>query len=262
MASVTNVLDYLCEIAPISLKKSTDNVGFLVGCQNRTVSKILVSLDITDEVISEAIDIGANLIVSHHPVLFSLTSITDLDLIGSRVLKLIENGIAAMCMHTNLDATHGGVNDALAEVIGINSPTPFIEVGKATDEDLSYGRYGFIAKPRNICDFADDVKKALGANGLRYYDAGREVSKVGVSGGSGGIELEYALREDCDTFITADIKYSLFLEAKEVGINLIDAGHYPTENVIVPVLTDKLSTRFPEIEVILSKKHTQIINFL
>ena len=260
--TISNVFNYLSELAPVNIKMKRDNVGLLVGHVNNVVSKVIVSLDITLDVISEAIDEGANLIVSHHPVLYPLSSITDSDVTGSRVLKLIENNIAAICMHTNLDATKEGVNYELARIIGIDDPKPLREPPFSSDEEFSAGRFGIIKNETAMCDFLVTVKNALSANGLRYYDTGRLVSKVAVVGGTGDVEFDHVLKNNCDTFLTADIKYHSFLRAKELGINLIDGGHFCTENVIIQPLADKLNTRFPEIDISVSKIHKQIIKFL
>ena len=261
MVNVKDVFDFLNEIAPVRVKDEKDNVGLLVGRSDGSLSKILVSLDITTDVISEAIDKGTELIVSHHPLFFSLKSITNSDTTGKKALTLIENGIAAICMHTNLDAARGGVNDVLAKAAGIDTPEPFVQAEKTTEGGFSCGRFGYLKKPLTMREYLSFLQNALNANGLRYYDAGRDVSKVSVVGGSGGVELGNAHERGCDTFITADIKYHLFLEAKELGINIIDGGHFCTENVIIPTLADKLRSAFPDVAVIISKMNGQTIQF-
>jgi dinuclear metal center YbgI/SA1388 family protein len=283
MPTVNDVYKYLCTFAPESMKMDFDNVGFLVGRANADASKILISLDITSGVITEALDIGAGLIVSHHPLFFSLKSVTDADITGGKVVRLLSGGISAICMHTNLDAALGGVNDALAAAAGIASCasaagidycTPAAGITAAGEAELlaedgclpdgtvfSYGRAGRLKTPCPLSEYLDTLKKALGTSGLRYYDAGRDVYKVAVVGGSGGGELHHAVSCGCDTFVTADIKYDVFLDAKELGINLIDGDHFCTENLITRVLADKLRTAFPEASVVVSKCHGQTVRF-
>jgi dinuclear metal center YbgI/SA1388 family protein len=243
-----------------------DNVGFLVGRADAAVSRILVSLDITRGVISEALDIGAALIVSHHPLFFSLKSVTDADVTGGKVVRLLSGGVSAICMHTNLDAAYGGTNDALAIAAGIAgeagetellSEDGFLPDGTA----FSYGRVGYLKNPLPLSEYLDMLKESLKSNGFRYFDAGSDVYKVAVVGGAGGSELHHAVRHGCDTFVTSDVKYDVFLEAKELGINLIDGDHFCTENPVTGVLADKLRAAFPEAEVAISKSHGQTVRF-
>ena len=266
MPTVNDVSEFLKSIAPIEMKMDFDNVGFLVGRSDGNASVILVSLDITQEVISEALDIGAGLIVSHHPLFFSLKNVTDADITGRRIINLLTGGISAICMHTNLDAARGGVNDALAAAAGIayagNDAEFLSEDGTLkTGETFSYGRVGFLETPLPLCEYLSFLKKALNTTGLRYHDAGRDVCKIAVVGGSGGDAMNSAVKQNCDTFITADIKYSLFLEAKEHGINLIDGDHFCTENLVIAPLSERIKTAFPNSEVIVSKKHSQTVKF-
>ena len=266
MPTVNDVYEFLESIAPVAMKMDFDNVGFLVGRGDADVSRILVSLDITGEVISEALDYGAGLIASHHPLFFSLTSVTDKDTTGRKIIRLLSGGVAAICMHTNLDAARGGTNDALAYATGIadhgKDSELLSEEGKlATGEAYSYGRVGYLKKPCPLGEYLEMLKKRLGTNGLRYYDAGKEVCKVAVVSGSGGGDLHHAVRHGCDSFVTADIKYDVFLEAKELGMNLIDGDHFCTENLVTGLLADKLQTAFPGTGVMVSKKHKQTVKF-
>ena len=266
MVTVSDVYKFLCSVAPVEMKMDFDNVGFLVGRSDSGISKILISLDITQDVISEAIDVGAELIVSHHPLFFSLKSVTDADITGAKVVRLLSGGIAAICMHTNLDAARGGTNDALAAAAGIacqTGPADLLsEDGHLPDgAAFSYGRVGYLKRPRPLGEYLEVLKKALKTEGLRYYDAGREVFKVAVVGGSGGGELHHAIKCGCDTFVTADVKYDVFLEAKELGINLIDGDHFCTENLVTGVLAEKLGAAFPEIAVLNTIRHGQTARF-
>ena len=256
MLTVGDVHEFLVKIAPVELKMDFDNVGLLVGKMSADTCKILVSLDITSAVISEATDIGAKLIVSHHPLFFSLKSVTDTDITGSKIIKLLECGISAICMHTNLDAAQGGVNDALASAAGLIDAKPL-----PGDGDISYGRVGNIKTPCDMQKYLTMLKKTLKTNGLRYHNAGKKVSKVAVVGGSGGDMLQSAHAVGCDTFVTADIKYDVFLQAKELGVNLIDGDHFCTENLVTAVLAQRLSNAFDGVQVLVSKRHGQTAEF-
>jgi len=266
MPTVNDIYEFLNSFAPVEMKMDFDNVGFLVGSGKSPASKILVSLDITDDVISEALGTGADLIVSHHPMFFSLKSVTDADPTGAKIVRLLSGGISAICMHTNLDAARGGVNDALAAAAGVSCDGTNAELLSEdnrlpTGEVFSYGRVGYLRRPCPLREYLTFLKSALNTNGLRYVDARRDVFKVAIAGGSGGDMLDHAARHNCDTFVTADIKYNVFLQAKELGINLIDGDHFCTENVVTSTLADKLRAAFPETKVTISVTHTQTVNF-
>ena len=254
MPTVADILAFLDEKAPMARKMDFDNVGLLVGHGGRAVSRVLVSLDITGQVIGEAQALGAELLVSHHPLFFELKSVTEGSVEGSLALSLAEKGMAAICMHTNLDAADGGVNDALMAALG-GTVTAILE------QETGIGRVGKLAAPMAFGDFLSHVKKALCCNGLRYHDAGRPVERLAVCGGSGGGEIALAAQAGCDTYVTADVKYHQMLEAAWRGINLIDADHFCTENVVVPVLADWLRERFPALDVRVSQVHRQTAQF-
>ncbi len=255
MTRVTDIFDFLNEKAPVDTKMEFDNVGLLVGRRDAAVHRVLTALDITGGVIAEAAELGAELIVSHHPLFFSLRSVTDGTGEGEHVLALAENHIAAICMHTNLDAAAGGVNDALMAVLG-GAVTGVLE------PDTGIGRVGCLDRETPFGDFLRFTKDALGANGLRYHDAGRPVKMLAVCGGSGGSDIGLAAAAGCDTLVTADVKYNQFLEAVRLGVNLIDGDHFCTENVVVPVLKGWLDAAFPEVEVLVSRTHGQSAQFL
>lgn len=264
MATVKEVYEYLDRKAPFSMQLGFDNAGFLVGHGGQQVNKILVALDITEEVVLEAAKLGAQLIVSHHPVIFHpAKGITNTDPTGRKLLALIENHISAICAHTNLDAVAGGVNDALARQLGL------LDVGQLHQDGIDHqgepygiGRVGKLAQEQLLTDFAAFVKERLGANGVRFVDGGKPVFRVAVGGGSCADMMDNALALDCDTFVTADVKYDGFLDAKALGLNLIDAGHFPTENVVCPVLVDWLKDGFPHVEIILSACHHEVFSYL
>lgn len=254
MITVNDVLTFLTKKAPVELALGFDNVGLLVGRRNKTLDRVLVSLDITDEVIQEAINMSADLIVSHHPLFFELKTVSDQSWTAERALTLAENGIAAICMHTNLDAAEGGVNDALIAALGAH----YTEV---LDPESRIGRIGSLSAAITLDEFLTRVKFALKGNGLRYHDAGKPVHRIAVCGGSGGSDIPLAYNAGCDTYVTADVKYDQFLEAKHLGINLIDADHFCTENVVVPVLCDWITEAFPVLDIQISRIHGQTAQF-
>lgn len=248
MAKLSGIFDALTGLAPVELKLGFDNVGLLVGSWEDEIHRVLCALDITEDVIGEAEELGAELIVSHHPMFFELKTVTDSDAAGARALRLARAGMSAICMHTNLDIAAGGVNDTLAETLGLSDAEPF--------GAERCGRIGWVEE-QELSDFMARVKGALNANGLRYVDGGRPVRRVAVLGGSGGNEMVEALEAGADTYVTADVKHHQFIDARELHLNLIDAGHFSTENVVVPVLAGLIVDAFPELEVTVSHVHSQ-----
>lgn len=263
MTTVYDVYQLIQKKAPFELQMSFDNAGFLVGRSERIVNRILIALDITEAVIDEAIRLGAELIIAHHPVIWGgAKSVTDMTVTGKKLLKMIENGISAICAHTNLDAVCGGVNDALAEKLGLSEIEQLHQDGvDNSGNPYGIGRVGLVDE-QSLFDFALYVKETLGSNGIRLVDGGRPVRKVAVGGGSCSNMIGDAIAKGCDTFVTSDVKYDGFLDAKAMGINLIDAGHYPTENVICPVLNSWLIKQFPGISVSVSRDHCEVFSYL
>lgn len=254
MPTVGEIEGAMFALAPHECAMDWDNVGLLAGRPEREVHKVLVSLDITDEVIEEAGQWGAELIVAHHPVVFhGQKSVTNRDVVGRRLVGLMERGIAAICMHTNLDIAEGGVNDALAGHLGLRD---FYRL-----EENGVIRVGTLEGPMPLRDFAGWVSEALGCNGVRYADAGRPVYRVGVGGGACGEFEDAAIAAGCDTFVTADLSYHEFVDAKSKGINLIDAGHFPTEDPVCETIIEYLREQFPELEIQKSAIHREVIQY-
>lgn len=263
MTTVQNIFDMLQEKAPFELQLGFDNAGFLVGHHDAPVERVLVALDITEQVAAEAKALGCQLIVSHHPVIWGgAKTITDQTVMGRKLLALVENNLAAICAHTNLDAVADGVNDALARRLGLTDIGQLKQDGvDGQGRPYGIGRVG-VVQEQSLQDFALFVKRELGANGVRLVDGGKPVHKVAVGGGACADMMIDAMDHGCDTFVTSDVKYDGFLDAKAVGMNLIDAGHYPTENVVCPVLRDWLRAAFPELSVSISEVHHEVFTYL
>ena len=257
MTTVADILNFIESIAPPYMKMDWDNCGLLCGRKDRKVHKILVALDPFRNVIQEAIDLDADLIVTHHPLIFRspLMAVNEDTETGRCVLELMEHGIAAINAHTNLDLAPGGINDVLAQTLGLQD----IQIINPLE---NYGllRCGTVAE-QPLAAFLAVVKENLHCDGLRYVDAGKPVRKVAVGGGSCADEMEEALAAGCDTFVTADVKYNQFRTAYELGLNLIDAGHFHTENPTMPILAEKLAVRFPDVIVEFSKNHRDCMKF-
>lgn len=249
MTRVGDIEAYLYRWAPRELAMEWDNVGLLVGDSGAEVHRVLVALDITEKVAQEAIETGADLIVAHHPLMncawHKVQHVTGGDAQGRIITALLRNGISAICMHTNLDAAEGGVNDALAEKLGLLDTKPL------TEEKI--GRVGVLKSEKPLVEFLQDVIQYLGCNGLRYTDCGKSVRRVAVGGGACGDYIAQAVAMGCDTFVTSDLSYHEFLDT--TALNLIDAGHFPTENVVCGVVAARLRETFPALRVELSTMH-------
>ena len=262
MATVNDILTYLETLAPRSMKMDWDNVGLLCGSRKQEVTKVLVALDPFEGVCQEAAAWGAQLIVTHHPLIFrALKSITDDTSIGRSIQLLCREGISAINAHTNLDCAPGGVNDRLAATLGLSD----IEVIDPMGTDENGVEWGLLRKgtvqEQTLSDFLPTVKAALGCEGLRYVDGGKPVCKVAVGGGACASELMDAYWAGCDTFVTSDVKYNQFWDARDLGLNLIDAGHFCTENPITACLAERIAAKFPDAEVKISETHRDCMKF-
>ena len=261
MTTVADILHYIQTIAPVSMKEDWDNVGLNCGRADRPVEKILLALDPFSHVCREAREWGADLLVTHHGLIWKPGFVTDADAQGRNTLFLIENGIANINAHTNLDQAPGGVNDLLARVLGLENVEVLNPHG-CDEQGRPWGliRVGEVPKQK-LSNFLATVKESLRCDGLRYVDGGRDVCRVAVGGGSCSGQMYEVAAAGCDTFVTADVRYNQFWDAQDMGINLIDAGHFHTENPVCQVLYDAISAAFPEISVIISKKHRDTMNF-
>ena len=256
MSTIGDIYNALFTFAPASMKMSWDNVGLLCGHMDREVRKVLVALDCSTAVIEEAKMWGAQLIVTHHPLIFGeIKAVNDQTPLGRSLLTLIESGIAAINLHTNLDVAPGGVNDILAARLGLSDVTVLDPMGQnAEGRDYGLIHTGYVNQTE-LPAFASFVKSALHCPGLRYASGGKPVHHVAVGGGSCGDFTEQLQKSGCDTFVTADVKYHEFLDAEALGINLIDAGHFATENPSVSTLCGYLSEKIKDVRFAVSSVH-------
>ena len=243
---LSRLLSVLDEKAPFSTALSFDNSGLLCGDPQREIRTVLLSLDVTFSVIDEAARRGADLILTHHPALFHEQKRFTPD---DRVYALIARNIAAAAAHTNLDKAQDGVNDVLAQTVGLEQ----IQVWQGDDPDL-IGRIGQLPCSTDLCVYAKMVRETLGANHLRFADGGVPVHRVAVCSGAGGDQWVSLRGTDVDTLLTGEAKYHHFLEAAQSGINLIEAGHFATEVLVLPVLERWLKQADPTLNVYYSSQ--------
>lgn len=261
MTTVKDILSFIETIAPTYMKEDWDRVGLNCGHLDRPVSKILVALDPFKDVCEEAVDLKADLLLTHHALLWTPGFITDMDEQGRNTLFLIEHNIACINAHTNLDCAPGGVNDILATKLGLENIEVITPKGE-NSQGQPWGllRMGSVAE-QELPQFLATVRDQLCCNGLRYVSGGRPVHKVAVGGGSCAGEMHKAAAAGCDTFVTADVRYNQFWDAQNLGINLIDAGHFHTENPVCEYLAEKLKAAFPDVTIATSKRHMDCAKF-
>lgn len=226
--TVRELYAFLEERIPRSLSCEWDNDGLMVCANDKAeVRRVLVALDITAAVAEQAIREGYDLIVSHHPLIFHpIKAVAVGETITNKVIRLLISGVSAMSFHTRLDAVEGGVNDVLANSLGLSDIAPF---GKDGEE---MGRIGNLAEPISLREFAELVKSATGAEHVQISDAGKPVSRVALLGGGGAGESGAAAAAGADTYLTGDLRHDQLTEAPERGMNLVQGGHFFTENLV------------------------------
>ena len=228
---------------PEALREEWDNDGLMCCADGSAeVMRALVTLDVTEEIVDYAIESGFDLIVSHHPLVFKpIRAVTDENHITRKIIKLLESGVSVFSFHTRADKVTGGVNDRLADLLGIFDTQPFGEG--------NLGRIGNIDDVSGLEDFAYRVKQATGSDVLKYSDGFNNVHRVAVVGGDGKDYVRDAIAAGADTYVSGRISYNLMEEAAELGINLIEAGHYFTEQPVTEFFRELLLGADPDMYV-------------
>ncbi len=239
MTTVKNIYDYINSFAPYDTQEEWDNSGHLVGDFRQEVKKCVMALDCTKEVSSFAKEVGAELVLTHHPVILGDVKTV---IKGSAVYTLVNSGISALCAHTNLDFAEGGINDNLASLLNLKN-TSHIGDGLIVKGELE--------GEMSIDDFAEFVSDTLGCAGIRYTDTEKPVKTVALGGG-GCQDYMFSALEEADCFITGDMKYHTMLDAAQEGRAVISAGHFETENAAFLMLKDKLEKTFTDVEFIVA----------
>lgn len=241
---VGNVQEIMENYAPAVLKEDYDNVGLMVGDSEAGVTKILIALDCTLDVISEAVDSGCNFILTHHPLLFvKPKSITTDTLVGKKIIKLIKNNINVYASHTNLDSAQGGLNDIATEILGFNK-YKVIEPSKklsCLEEHTGIGRLVLLDEHILLGELCNNVKRAFNTEFIRYVGHHNDLIKtIAIINGSGEDFFYDSMKLGADCIITGDTKYHRVSDLKEENIALIDAGHFATEWPALKIFGEKL----------------------
>lgn len=232
-----DIINIMEDYASPNLAESWDNIGLMVGDENKTVTNILVSLDIDDKVIEEAIEKNCEMIITHHPFIFKpIKNIKKQDVIGGRIIKLIENEICVFSAHTNLDIARNGTSDTFANLLNLSKIDNLFD---KENEEFGLGRIGYLQEKTTFLELVNNVKNILNlSNVVVCGEMDKKVEKVAICTGAGG-DIDFMLQavsKNCDVYITGDIKYHNSQIAKDLGLCLIDATHYASEAIIVPVI--------------------------
>ncbi len=236
---VKDLYIFLNEYAPFDKCGDFDNCGLNVGDMEADVNAVCVCLDITNAVIDEAVKRGANLIISHHPVIFD--PIRELRP-NMPAYRLVQNGISAICAHTNADITENGVTDLMIELLGFEKPVAVLE--PIFPDGTGYGKVCELPIPTAPRALAEYCKETFGCTAIRFIDTGKPLSRIGLCSGAGAGNLKNAVRLGCDALITGDVKHDVWIDAQNIGFCMIDAGHFHTENILCDHLLGILSRKF------------------
>ena len=264
--TIKEIFDYLHSIAPFQYQEGYDNAGLIVGDSGQVCTGVITCLDSTEAVIDEAIALGANLVVAHHPIVFrGLKRFTGKDYVEKAVIKAIKNDVAIIAIHTNLDnVISNGVNERIAKQLELKDITPLrvkMEVDQ-TNGAVGSGVIGHLAKPLAEMDFLNTLKSKMNASMVKYTQLlGKEVHKVAVCGGVGGFLLDDAIRAGADVFVTSDYKYHEFFDAND-KIVIADIGHYESEQFTINLLQDLISRKFSTFAAHCTKINTNPVNYL
>ena len=259
MNLVSEIYTYIDSFAPFSTQEKWDNSGLLTGSMNKKVSKVLVTLDITNEVADEAAEIGAELIIAHHPVIFKpLYSLSE----NEPSCKLLKSGISAICVHTPYDVAEGGMSDILMELTGFEKTEGILEITGQNYKTYGFGTIGIASQEYQVDELAKKLKNVLGCTVVRYTDGGKPIKKAAFCTGSGGNLIIAALNQGADAYITSEVKHDQWLLAKQRGISVFDCGHFHTENIGMIRLCKMLAADFSNIEFVMSEVNKDPVKYV
>ncbi len=259
--TIRAITDFLERFAPLSLAEDWDNVGLLVGDRSRQTRRVMTCLTVTGSTVAEAIERKAELIVSHHPMMFRpVNRLTTETAEGRLLLRLIEAGIAVYSSHTAFDSAAGGINQRLAQGLGLSEIRPLVS---EPERPLGAGRHGCLAAATRLGPFAKQVAEFLGIDGLHLVGpADQNVSQVAIACGAAGEFLTPARLADCDTLVLGETNFHTALAAEADGIGLILTGHYASERFAIEALAGELSREFPDLEIWASKQERDPLRWI
>ncbi len=242
MAKIKDIQSFLEKRIPKALSMPGDNDGFaLIPNSEKELTAVALALDVSLDSIEYAKQVGAQLLLTHHPTIFApLYSLRDTDAVGKRLLAAAKADIALAGFHTRLDAIENGVNDTLCRLVGIEVEDSF---------EGGLGRVGHLKAPMSYEDFCAHVKAVLGTSAVTGINVGKSVHRIAVVGGSGKSSFYDAYGTGADTFLTGEVAHNTLLDGRDLGMNLVCATHYRTEVVVLPSLADMIREEFPGLDI-------------
>jgi dinuclear metal center YbgI/SA1388 family protein len=263
VTTIKNINSFLDSFAPTRLAEDWDNVGLLVGDPAGTAAKVMTCLTVTEESATEAIENGVDLIVSHHPLPFRpIKRLTTQTTPSRLVWNLARAGVSIYSPHTGFDSATEGINQSLAERIGMTGVTPLVPIVD-DPQKLGAGRIGELSPETNLGSFVESLKSSFGLPGIHIVgNVDSNVKRMAVACGSGGSFLEKARRAHCDTFVTGEATFHTCLEAKANNISLVLLGHYQSERFAVEMLADRIGEKFDDVEVWASKEESDPLSWV
>lgn len=255
---VYKIAELIEKSVPKRLAYSWDNVGLLCGDKNKEIKKVFLTLDTNLSTVKEAIEKGCDMIISHHPVLLGGIKKIDFDTSTGQMIKLlIENNIPVFAAHTNMDTAKGGINDKLAEMFELTDVK--ILEQHTDDEAAGLGRYGNLKDEMTLKEFALLTKKILNTPVRVGGNMNKKIKTVAVASGSCSELIPVAKEKGCDVIITADLKYHIMIDGTELDIAVVDAGHYPTEIIVMDIFKDILKDTNLEF---IKSENKDVFNFI
>jgi len=242
--TVKELYEHFDKLIPNTLSCDWDNDGAMcISDPDKNVKKVLLTLDVTDAAVEYAVKNRFDVIISHHPLIFKpLKAVNGFDIVSKKVIRLIKEGISVFSFHTRLDALDDGVNDRLAALIGIKVEEKLAE----TPGDVGLGRVGTLSEAVDFEKFASDVRAKLGGP-INFVKNTEKVSRVALVGGDGKDFIKAAAKSGADTYITGAVSYNTLCDASEAEMNIIEAGHFFTENPVLGFFADSIEKYYPEI---------------
>lgn len=245
------IIHELEKIAPPDYALSWDNVGLLAGSSHQEVQKVYIALDATDEAIKEAVEKNADMLITHHPLIFSpLKKVNTEDFISRRIVELIQNKISYYAMHTNFDVSVMG--ELAGDYLGLKEAKVLdstLEEENVSDSK-GIGQIGILDKEMSLVDLSKLVKKKFSLEHVKIFgDLDSNVSRIAISPGSGKSMIKAALKKGAQVLITGDIDHHEGIDSVAQGLNIIDAGHYGIESIFIPYMKEQLSERYPNLEI-------------
>lgn len=255
MPQLNDIIAFLEEFAPLDLAEEWDNVGLLIGDRQQSVERVMTCLTLSPDVADEAVKQRIDLIISHHPILFRpVQRLTSDSPEGRMLLDLIAAQIAVFSPHTAFDSASGGINQSLAESLGLTDigvlrPVKEAQSDVPNSQEIGSGRFGVLPQAEPLAKFNERVKAALGVRHLQYVgDDEQPIARVAVACGSAAEFLTDARRQGCDVLVTGEARFHACLEARTTGTAMILAGHYATERPAVEQLARRIAGRFPDLD--------------